>query len=268
MVRARLIRLLLVASFAVGYAASPVPVAAAAYGACVTSGIENFFSGVNKSITNNNVRNVNTSIDVSSPSDQFRPCTWSLGNDGASGWLAIIPGAGNPHNGDHEAILQIGIIACNEFWLAACQGNQIRYFWAEGGCGLAIPDPQDLGLANSNSHNYEIRHLDGDVYRMRIDGVTKVSFVASTHDDIKCWIPFNYTMGQWAFERWDRGDGIGDSSHKSSNYQAHHMVGDPGTSGTWVSSPNFGGCFAGPSDSPGKGFCEFGTNYVHGWSSY
>jgi hypothetical protein len=158
------------------------------------------------------------------------------------------------------------LIACNEFWLSSCQGNTLHYFWAEGGCGLSVPDPQNLGTTNTSSHVYEIRHYSDDWYNLKIDGVTKVAFLDTSHDDVSCWITQNRTKVQWAFERWDRGDGIGDSAHKSLMWYAWFMW-DPGNGGSWI-VPNFTGCSATPTGFPGKGFCNVGDDELLGWSQY
>lgn len=258
---------LVAAVFAIsGLAALPQAVAAAPYGGCVTGGLEWFFSFTQKSSSTASLRNIKATVQVPSPNTQFRPCSWSLGNDGSSGWVAIVPGGGNPQLGNNLAILQIGVIACNEFWLAACSGNTLKYFWAEGGCGASAPDPQSLGTANTISHVYEIRHFTDDWYNLKIDGVTKVSFLDTEHDDVSCWITKSRTKGQWAFERWDRGDGIGDNAHNSLMWSARYMW-DPGNNGTWA-VPNFSSCSATPTNFPGKGFCSFGSDALLGWSQY
>jgi hypothetical protein len=266
-VRRRLGSALIATVFAAsGLVASPGIAAAAPYGSCVTGGIANYFSFVEKASGSNNLRNIKSTIQVSSPTSQFRPCSWNLGNDGSSGWVAIVPGSGNPQLGNSEAILQIGLIACNEFWLGACSGNSLRYFWAEGGCGASIPDPQDLGSTGTTSHVYEIRHFSDHWYNLKIGGVTKIAFLDTSHDDVSCWITKNFTKGQWAFERWDRGDGIGDTAHNSLMWYANYMW-DPGDSGTWT-VPNFTSCSASPGTFPGKGFCSWGADALLGWSQY
>jgi hypothetical protein len=241
-----------------------VPALASSYGSCVDAGPISVFSYTDRGGGGTYyVRNVRASIQVSNPSTEFRPCTWSTGNDGASGWVAIVPGALNSHNGQASAILQVGIIACNSYWLSACWNTQDRFFWAEGGCGLSLPDQQDLGPANTAGHLYEIRHYSDNSYSLRIDSVSKLRFVATTHTDVSCWIGGD-DKGQWAFERNDRGDGIGDMGLYSSLYSAYDMHGDPGDSGVWV-NPGFAFCSATPTTYPGKGSCVYGSDYLRAW---
>jgi hypothetical protein len=252
-------------------AIAPLPVAAASYGSCVDAFEGHFFAYTEKAPASQNVRNVRADITTKSVTDQFRPCKWDAGLDGSGAWVAIEPSAGNPKNGDPESILQIGVIACNEDTQSACTvvpSGWKTYFWAEGGCGASLPDAQYLGgPVDNSSHTYEIRHLSGNVYRLRIDGVTKVSFVASTHSDVSCWIQSNYDKGQWAYERHDRGDGLGDSTHKADIGFSHLMYGDPGDGGTWA-DPNFTFCQAQPTSGTGRSFCSFGVNYIFGWTQY
>jgi hypothetical protein len=250
------------------FSALPSAVRAVSYGPCVSNPGVNLFMYTEKSSTSRNVRNVRAAIQVSSPVNQFRPCgVWNytlLAPDGSSGWVSLEPGNLNPKNGDLNAILQIGVIACDELFLAACASGQIRYFWAEGNCGLSIPSPQDLGVADTSSHVYEIRRWSNGDYDLRRDFVSKIRFAPSTHTNVNCWLPYNLEKAQWAFERWDRGDGVGDGTHKGTMNPAYFMWDDPGDSGIWV-SPGFSFCTAQPTSYPGLGQCTWGSNYLEGW---
>lgn len=248
--------------------ATPSKAAAASNGPCVTDDINaRFDSWTEKSSVSKNVRNIRAKIQVSSPVSQFRPCSWSLGLDSSSAWVAIVPGSGNPNNNDKWSILQVGIIACNATEFGACRPNTDHYFWAEGGCPISPPDPQDLGLANTSLHDYQIRHYSDGTYDLRIDSVSKISFLDYADHDVGCWITHNYDNGQWAYERNDRGDGLGDTTHKAAMNPTYMMWYDPGDTGTWA-SPAFDDCNAAPSDHPGVGSCSYGPNYLYGWTNY
>jgi hypothetical protein len=97
--------------------------------------------------------------------------------------------------------------------------------------------------------------------------MSEVYFNANKHDDVKCWIQSNYTKGGWAYERQDRGDGVGDSTHKSRFYPTYLMWGDPGDSGTWANT-NFSFCAAQPTSGTGIGHCGYGSQTLDGWSTY
>ncbi|MBI2781805.1 MAG: hypothetical protein HYX55_08435 [Chloroflexi bacterium] len=248
--------------------AAPTSVLAQSYGGCQNTFMEHWFTYTEKSSSSTNVRNVNANIGAPSITDQFRPCNWSYDWNGTSAWVAIVPGSGNPQNGNAEAILQIGVDACADYPESACQSGQKRYFWAESGCGLSVPDGQDLGgPVNTAAHNFVIRHFSDNWYNLNIDGITKVAFLMTTHDDIKCWIGSNYTKAQYAFERWDRGDGIGAGAPYANITSAKLMWGDPGDSGTWANA-GFTFCSAAPSSGVGVSHCTMFSTSITAWTTY
>lgn len=261
---ARIARLVVVVSVVlIGVGASALPVAAISYGTCVDSLQAHYFSFTEKSSGSSNVRNVQSNLITRSKVDQFRPCSWNNAMNGASAWVAIEPGSGNPQNGNVVAILQIGVAACAHYIESGCQSYTKRLVWAEGGCGLSVPDYQDLGVTIDDAyHVYEIRHLSGDTYRLSFDGVAKLTFVGQNHDDIKCWIGSNYTKGAWAMERWDRGDGLGDITHKTIFGNAKMMWGDPGNGGSWAIA-NFTFCSDVQPPSGGQSHCAWGDSYLN-----
>lgn len=259
-------RLVVILTLLLGVSAtSPLPVAAVSWGSCVDSLMAHYHTWTEKSSDTNNIKNLKANLITRSLTDQFRPCSWNNAMNGVSGWVALVPGHNNPREGSTTAILQIGPIACAHQIQSACQSHAKRIFWAEGGCGLSVPDAQDLGSVDNAYHNYEIRHYLADLYSLFVDGVSKVAFSGQSHSDVSCWVNSNYTKGQWALERWDRGDGIGDITHRAIFGSPKLMWGDPGANGTYVNA-NFTGCIKVQPPSGGQSFCEFGSDYFNAWT--
>jgi hypothetical protein len=173
---------------------------------CVNGTPHNRWDGVNLNYGGWSARAVYARIDPPNQTDAFAPCTNSFGNDGASAWVAIVPGTGNEDYGSASAIIQIGIINCNGLAVTACGGGtQFHYFYADGGCLGDLPVAEDLGPANGAEHEYLIYlNKSNSTYYFQIDGVTRRTL--SKYDGaVSCWIIQDKGV-QFSAETTDGGD--------------------------------------------------------------
>lgn len=181
---------------------APSPVAAAQNN-CSNATVTNIWSGRNFTHPSGSI-GVKSVID---PSPRFGPCLNSPATDpsnGPSAWVAL---QDNLVNGN--AILQIGVVTCNDILYAACTGSP-RFFWAEGGCNGYDPHPQDLGPADLSSHVYEIlKSPSGTQWEIIIDGVQVGPVVYVNNAAINCWDTRTDYQVAWYGERWDGGDSFG-----------------------------------------------------------
>jgi len=129
-------------------------------------------------------------------------------NNGASAWVAITPGSGNSYHNNEHAIIQIGIINCDDPLYAACNGTGYRYFWAIGGCGNPTqesPYPRDLGAAGAGPHEYEVYKSSDGYWHLHLDGYHKVGFVGADEGSVNCW-QHGDKEASWYGETLDGGD--------------------------------------------------------------
>lgn len=182
----------------------------------------------------------------------FLACNDSNGLDlvGASmAWVAIEPGPDNLYYGITSAILQIGVINCDDLGVTVCdpQGSQgLHYFWAHGGCGvLNQPTPNPIGNnpnVSTISRNYAVyrSYATPTVYNyvLSINGASTIVDPA-TDTEISCWINSPSLQFEVGGERKDNGDDFGSSSDPTKFLNNQRRTN--GVSGLW-SNVNVGSC--------------------------
>ncbi len=234
----RLAAVLLLVSSVLTFTAAP---AAAYFEACdLVPGVHNHWAGENI-VSSNPVRGVKATINPIGST--FRPCQISGGGQDASlAWVAIVPSSSNTYANDTNAIIQVGIVDCDETgfpnpYSAACEPGTIHFFYAAGGCGHQ-PVLLDLGATNDFQHTFEIRHgsTGGSYYDFYIDGSNQNVSVISTDNRLSCWINQGEQIGQYDGEIWDKADGLADSS----NSMIFSGVRFTTTDGTPTTNPNWG----------------------------
>lgn len=192
------------------------PVSAVGEGACENSNTVNTFVGDNlypPAGGFTNVRGIRSQIFDQQDLDY---CTASFDpGHGPSYWVALVPGPGNPYFGNKQAILQIGIIKCQNPLYSVCTGSP-RYFWADGGCGVDQAGPVDLGPAPIGGITFAVRRQLNSKYWLTADPVTSGYPTVSLYTDdnngnISCWAfgAGNPIGAQIYCERWDNGDNCG-----------------------------------------------------------
>jgi len=233
-----------------------------AYGDCVYGGGYNAWAGMFKAspATNRQV-GVRAYID---PDVDFHACTqansWPWDRTGASSaWVGLeIPNSAS-------SILQIGVVHCgwvDDGGLCETHHDQLRYFWAYGGCNGAVPYPRDLGAADWNQHHFMISRQASGYLNLIIDQVYKEQ-IHETHSGIGCWTRTN-PEAIWSGEQWDAGDGWGRGSFPSRFTQSHfRRISD----GVWQNNAwnSAGTCDFNTSISyPGSTFCDVtgATNFA------
>jgi hypothetical protein len=190
---------------------------------CNNIGVNNYHDGMTSS-SNYNRTAVQGLVDTGSQFDICGFTPWDFDNNGPSAWISFEPRLGCAAG--TSCILQIGIIECADFGNPACAGqDHPRFMWAVGGCNGEEPLPKDLGPADYGNHAYVLwRYLDAGFpkYRMQIDGGATIPpiILSETDSRMSCWISGERRVG-WFFEKWDRGDSIGDASLKSVFTYAH-----------------------------------------------
>lgn len=178
------------------------------------------------------------------PSDWslFGPCAWGVwGNDGVYSYISIGPAPNNDEWGNGNAILQLGVILCNDAGNATCKAQVSpaedapnygrRFAWAYGGCSpVTLPIPilitQDINGNHIDpgigKHTYAIRRDQDDEHRaaihydLKIDGDT-VAIVDPDQSGVSCWIKDSHGDKQVDFqmEALDRGDHFGNANARS-----------------------------------------------------
>jgi hypothetical protein len=270
------IRRLLVALVAAVTLAAPISIAPAvlggtnpiAYGPCQTTFAQNQFAGYETTSPTANRTGVMASIKIASPADGFRPCSWTVGNDGSFAWIGLQSAVSD---GDNDAeIVQIGIGRCNNLAFGGtCLTNEPRFFWAVGGCNEDA-DAKDLGPADLGSHNYKIRTVSitgGAKFVLSIDGVDRRE-ISLDDPDISCWAWGNRSAA-WLFEKLDRGDGIGGIFGPSWMSWMHYQI---TRDGPWWRSPMTADspCIFQSLVTPGGMYCEVLSDgkSIRAWSEY
>lgn len=197
-----------------------------------------------------NMRGIRADINPSNYS-LFGPCAFEdYGDDGASLWVALVPGGNNTGGDPYEAILQVGMILCNDADAfspnSACRAGDDfdtynvapnygrEFFWAKGGCdhppAALIVDEDwqgnplgfDVGLG---SHSYKIDRKENDVhqndahYDLSIDGVV-IKDIDADADAIECWIKDSAGNKDVSIqgETWDKGDHLGYDGSSASTF--------------------------------------------------
>lgn len=188
----------------------------------------------------------------------FLDCLDTNGLDaiaGSSAWVALIPRVFNPNS-----IVQIGVIRCtspnfiNVNEVCWNHPGEFRYFWAAGGCGVAIPYPRDLGPAAAGTHNFKVQTSSAS-FGLYIDNASSPTVLISRSDQgVSCW-SFTNMAAQIASERWDRGDTWGSSGDESrfTTTQVKTAIGGP-----WITLNYPDGCHfnaGGAAGSYNRTFC-------------
>lgn len=197
------------------------PVAAVGEGGC--ENLQTVYSHVGDTLhpsTFTNVRGIRSQIFDQQDLDY---CTSADLGHGPSYWVALQPSYDNPEYNNPEAILQIGVIKCQNAIQSACTGSP-RYFWADGGCNGDGPVAIDLGPAPIGGITFAIRHVGNSQYWLtavpinsNYPTISVYTEPNSTH--IGCWAlgggDSRRVAGAVYCERWDNGDncgGIGSSN--------------------------------------------------------
>lgn len=219
--RRRLATALVIATMALGLFGSGTALAASG-GSCV-----DFFA--NNDNFAGETQDLATSIDgayaeIDPPSDGgsffFNCGAPGTGNDGISAWVALVPGSGNSHYGDRNAILQIGVINCDG--LGAQCDNTNHIFWAAGGCNFNTPVPVDLGETDDAMHTFNVAiNGTGTNWLLKMDGTT-LKNIAMSDPAVNCWDTGD-VAAQIMAERKDRGDSAGANGNTSQRLRMHHL---------------------------------------------
>ena len=142
-------------------------------------------------------------------------CTASFDpGHGSNYWVALVPAPGNPHYNDPEAILQVGVIKCQNPLYAVCTGTP-QYFWAAGGCGYAPTAQPFGGTAPVGGITFAVRHIGASTYWLTADPLSSgyPTQQGWTGDDnlALCWAfgAGRPVAAQIMCERWDNGDNCG-----------------------------------------------------------
>lgn len=133
----------------------------------------------------------------------------------SSAWVAIVPGVGNSHANDTNAIMQIGLVKGN---CSVC-GNtsgKFRYFIADGGCGLPEDQPTLQVVGNASSyvqHKYRLERGTGSSagwWYAYVDSALMWQW-APNDPHISCWLEsdLGHTAILISGERYDLGDSSG-----------------------------------------------------------
>lgn len=210
-----LLRMLVVSSLAVTALVTTAGPVFADDATCRNGGSgNNFFAGQHASNYQRRINRVVAHIDLPSQSGAFSICEPSgidLTNNGPSVWVGVQAGTGTcPAPGN--CILQVGIIKCAEFGVAACDGDAAppSFFWAYGGCNGYQPIAKDLGPADFNDHQYMVAE-GSDFWYLYIDLVSRAK-IAKTDPGISCWVGGNPIV-DWEGEKLDTADSFGTGSN-------------------------------------------------------
>lgn len=206
--RSKTPRLLLALALAVGTIPFVATAVAAQDRTCFTEG--HYFTFKNAGSPTDLFDRGVADIDTSAGGGAFSICEPVVGDaddNGPSAWVAFVPGITNPQWGNVSAIFQVGVVKCASFGNGTCDGdaNPPSYFWAFGGCDEA-PFLRDLGPADYGSHEYKVAEGTSSWY-VYIDGTSRGS-ILKTDDRVDCWINGDNEV-QWAGEKWDKGDSLG-----------------------------------------------------------
>ena len=208
----KLVAALLCAALLLPIIASPV--AAAGEGPCENFSTYNDHVGMHLEPQGGfaNVRGIRSQIFDQQDLDY---CTG--GNDANHGslyWVALTPAPGNSQYGNTAAIIQIGVIRCQNIAFNVCTGTP-RIFWAAGGCGIvSAPTPVDLGAAPIGGITFAVRRLSGGDHWLTAVNINGTLIAEKTllygNDQTECWATNNGPIGSQIFcERLDRGDNCG-----------------------------------------------------------
>lgn len=135
-------------------------------------------------------------------------------------WLSIIPAPGNVYYNDPTAILQIGVINCDEPGTPVCDGNDAHKSWvfyAKGGCVGYLPFPVRTGtaLADLGGIDFQIERQTSPQGSWYLSYVGSVHFggilISGTDPATSCWASGSGDNVSIAIacERHDTGDGCG-----------------------------------------------------------
>jgi hypothetical protein len=145
-------------------------------------------------------------------------------NNGASYWVAITPAPGNSNYGDTDAIFQVGVIYCYDSFYpgAICDDggqNEPQFFWAEGGCNASPIAKEFDGPAPYGAIDFRVEYLGNGQLRASAywgSGWSESASITTTtnNPETSCWTD-EEMEGDIYCERWDSGDGCGDSPPNS-----------------------------------------------------
>ena len=206
------------------------PVAAAGQGECNHDDLNvNFFEGAEQNATNGFSFVDAAKADIDSTG--FWACDFPNTTDtfGIGGWVALSPKTFF----SVYSLVQIGMIACGDgaqgaqgiYDVCHFHNNQLRFFWADGGCfdsgGHFIPPfAQDLhgaGYINFDptygvTYNFSVTHEPSPAaFHLFVNGVERLS-IPDSSPAIKCWAqtnPYNQYKATYYFEFENRGDSWG-----------------------------------------------------------
>lgn len=178
-------------------------------------------------------------------------------------WVALVP-----DNNPTGIIVQAGIIQCREGWTPyaatdPCYNhpNELRYFYAYGGCQFLIngPVPRDAGPATAGYHSYKVvRRTDG----WEMSGPWGTTFLSTSNPAIGCVSSSMQTSTQFGVEKWDRGDSSGGQTTSTTfNNMEHYTAAD----GWQFFTSASGVCQQVMSTAPHTSFCAKGGDGMNAW---
>jgi hypothetical protein len=195
-----------------GLAVSPV---AAAQGSCSftsysDAGYTSTAIHAGHSISSPTVTRTGAWATIDLSNTEYDICT--PGGIGRGGILAWVGMELRSFDGDTTKVLKLGIAECRYIYGDGhdpCYGeNNLRFFYAWGGCFPWTPDLHDLGPADTGVHDYAIAYGADDIWHFDIDGGTNEYDLPDAQVD--CWTNSN-KAAVYGFTVQDKGDEIGDS---------------------------------------------------------
>jgi hypothetical protein len=196
----------------------------------------------------------------------FDTCDGAGDDDHAvAAWVAL-----TPYNACSICIVQAGLVACKDSGLYNYTGDpcyehpdQIRFFWAAGGCTIiGNPATTDLGPASANvSYNFQItfNHSTSTYTITTPAGV--VYFTDTGSSATGCFNDVD-KRSQMMVEKWDRGDSSGGSTSKTSLGNLQFRL---KSTGLWQHVSRTGNCpFIAPS-SPHTSYCTMSGASMYAW---
>ena len=256
-------RVVLVASVAISTFAFAPTVLASTGGACINGGGTHHWATVIKD-TASTINGVYSQVHTAS--GFFFHCTTAGSHDdGSQAWVALEPGTGSSHWADTNAILQIGVINCDEN-ASQCDGTP-HLVWASGGCNLHTPTYHDLGSTSYGTHSYEIATV-GSSFVLYADGSAK-KYIGYSDASINCWSGDDKRFEVGA-ERWDAGDSSGANGNTSQRLQFNFIQ---YFTSTWFNAGTITcnntrqsgiGAYTCPTGSGGSTY----GSYLHVWTTY